>query len=131
MKFHNCQHPYEGQSSKDWKEEDWHKTPENGESDETVKNRAREFLKVLVEEGETINQDIPSILIVTHGGFIMRLFSIIFDEMKYCKMPPNLDATKQRNTSYSKFMMEICKKDHEIKSMECQDACNSAHLENL
>ena len=122
----------EGQSSEGWKEEDWKKTHENGESIETMNNRVKEFLEdTLVKDCAGIDQDCPSILIVTHGGFIIRLFSLIFDQMKYCAKLPDLDYTKQPNTSYSKFKVEICMKNHVIKTMECQDVFNSAHLENL
>jgi len=121
----------EGKSHKDFTEEDWKKTHESGESEEDVKNRAREFLKVLVKESDTHDQDIPSILIASHAGFIFRLFSIMFDEMKCCKTPPKLDVKRNKNTSFSKLKMEICTKNHVISEIECLDMYNSNHLENL
>ena len=77
-------------------------------------------------------QEIPSILIVTHGGLIREFNQILFDEMG-CALPPNAQPGDHkklaRNTSWSKFELEIS--DSTIKTIKCTDLCNADHLKEL
>jgi len=128
---------FEGQFAQNWVAEkgkiDGDFTPENGESEEDVQNRGREFLERMLKEiaiMEHAVEIIPNILIVSHGGFIRNLFSVLFDELN-CLLPPNADFSSCANTCYSTFKVEICAENCEVNTMECQDLFNADHLASL
>ena len=126
---------FEGQALIEWKAEkgtigvDF--TPENGESEETLQNRGKEFFQSAVKEtalmAHRVHPMTPNVLIVTHGGFIRQLFSFLFDAMN-CTLPPNADFSSCANTCYSTFKIEVCNETFAVKSMECQDLFNADHL---
>jgi len=113
---------------------------ENGESGLTVQNRARQFLQVIPEKLGDIEENISNVLIVSHGGLIRRMFSIMFHEME-CKLPPKLcelpnfagasKAINLKNTCISRFEIEINNENCVIETMKCLELMNSAHLDNL
>ena len=107
--------------------------PENGEGLFDVQNRARECLKIFTNDIVIAKEEAPSILIVTHGGFIQELFTkIFFDEMSCC-VPPNANTALPydiiKNTCISKFEINICTENHIIKTMKCRELCNAMHLQ--
>ena len=109
--------------------------PENGENPFEVQNRGREFLKILTNDIIIGGEETPSILIVTHSGFMRQLISkIIFDEMS-CTEPPNVDTPLTfdtiQNTCFSTFEINICTKNHIIKTSTCYELFNSIHLNEL
>ena len=126
---------FEGQTSMEWRAEkgtigvDF--TPENGESDETLQNRGKEFFQFVVKEVVLMNHPVemtPNVLIVTHGGFIRQLFSFLFDTMN-CTLPPNADFSSCANTCFSTFKIEISTESFAVKTMECLDLFNANHLD--
>ena len=126
---------FEGQTSMEWRAEkgtigvDF--TPENGESDETLQNRGKEFFQFVVKEVVLMNHPVemtPNVLIVTHGGFIRQLFSFLFDAMN-CTLPPNADFSSCANTCFSIFKIEISTELFAVKTMECLDLFNANHLD--
>jgi len=109
--------------------------PENGEGSSDVQNRAREFMKLFTNDIVIAKEEVPSILIVSHGGFIRKLFKkIFFDEMNCC-VPPNANTALPidiiKNTCISKFEINVCTENHIIKTMKCQELCNAMHLSEL
>ena len=109
--------------------------PENGEGPSDVQNRAREFVKLFTNDIVNAKEEAPSILIVSHGGFIRKLFTkIFFDEMN-CYVPPNANTALPidiiKNTCISKFEINVCTENHIIKTMKCQELCNALHLNEL
>ena len=125
---------FEGQTSYEWKAEkgtigvDF--TPKNGESEETLQNRGKEFFQSVLKEVALIDHPVkmvPNVLIVTHGGFIRQLFSFLFVALN-CALPPNADFSSCANTCFSTFKVEVCTKTFAVKSMECQDLFNADHL---
>ena len=71
---------------------------------------------------------------VSHGGLIRELYTVIFEEMG-CEYPPNANPGDHkklaRNTSWSKFILEVSKDNHAIKDIKCHDLCNADHLNGL
>ena len=112
--------------------------PENGESGIDVKSRANQFLKSLGKLCE-INESIPSILIVSHGGLIRRMLSIIFEELN-CSVSANVTNVPDfkesknarrylKNTCFSRFEVDISNENFAIKAIRCLELCNADHLE--
>ena len=101
-----------------------------------MQNRARDFLKKIAKLAPTMEENVPSILIVSHGGLIRRMCGIIFQEMK-CDLPtgisemPDFKAARPLNTSFSRFKVDICTENYEIKTMKCETLFNSDHLNAL
>ena len=79
-------------------------------------------------------EEVPSIIIATHRGFIWELFTkILFDEMN-CSVPPNADIPLKfdiKNTCFSRFEINVCTENHIIETMKCQELCNAMHLSGL
>ena len=97
-----------------------------------VYNRVVEFLKNLRKQSVLIDEKVPHILIVAHGGTIHDLIPAMFEEIK-TEVPENIDITNglRKNTAYLIMKMEISANDFAITSVECEKAFNTAHLENL
>ena len=76
----------------------------------------------------------PSVLMVSHGGLIRELHEVIFIEIG-CDVPtaskPGDYEKKVPNTSWSRFILEICKDTLDIKSIRCEVLGNSDHLNGL
>jgi len=121
---------YEGESyalASEFKEkhgEDF--APENGESGPEVENRASEFLKSLGKLSD-IDENIKSILLVSHGGFIRRMFFVMFYEMN-CGVSSNVTNVPDSkegwnkipvNTCFSRFEVGICTENLTIKTIKC------------
>ena len=104
----------------------------NGESMDEVYNRVVEFLKNLRKQSVLIDEKVPNILIVAHGGTIHDLIPAMFAEIK-TEVPENIDIKNglRKNTAYLIMKMEISANDFAITSVECEEAFNTAHLENL
>ena len=106
-------------------------TPESGVSQEVVRNRARKYLKKGVAKNVDLEVESPNVLMVTHGGLIRELFIIIFNE-NGCDFPPTAKPGDHkkivRNTSWSKFILDICTDTHDIKTIRCEVLGNSEHL---
>ena len=120
------------------REEDF--TPENGESSIAVENRANQFLKSLGVLTK-IDEKIPSILIVSHGGLIRRMFKIIFEELNgsvsaNVASVPDFKSSQAvrrclKNTCFSRFEVDICTESYKIKTIRCTDLLNANHLNYL
>jgi len=129
---------FEDKPTSDFKaEKQKHETefaPENGEGPWDVQNRAREFLKLVSKDIVIAEEEVPSIIIATHRGFIWELFTkILFDEMN-CSVPPNTDIPLKfdiKNTCFSRFEINVCTENHIIETMKCQELCNAMHLSGL
>ena len=90
-----------------------------------------------------MDQNQPSVLMVTHGKVIQLLFQILFEEMgcvskiQDLSNPAELLEVKNYwsasvNTSWSKFVIEICNENpKQIKKIECHDLFNRNHLISL
>ena len=112
---------------------------ENGESGVDVENRIHEFLQSLLELDNT-DENVQSILIVSHGGFITKMLSVMFNEMA-CTLSPNIknvpdfkggyNAVRPANTCFSRFEMDLCVEKHTIKTIKCLELLNADHLNNL
>ena len=108
--------------------------PENGESLEQVRERVRKFFYDLIEQVSKMENETPSILMVTHGGVIQEFFQILFDEMD-CKLSIRgqpVDFMKSgaiQNTCWSRFEIALC--DNKIESIKCTELCNADHLNEL
>ena len=108
--------------------------PENGESREEVRERIREFINDMLDQDSKLENENPSILMVTHGGVIREFFQIIFEELG-CELPKGSqhgDFKKNgsiRNTCWSRFELVLC--DNKIESIKCTELCNADHLNEL
>ena len=104
----------------------------NGESTTEFYNRVQEFLKKVTKESVLFDENLPNILIVAHGGSIHQLLPAMFAEIK-TEVPENIDLRNglKKNTAYLIMKMEVSINDFAIASVECEKACNAAHLENL
>ena len=73
----------------------------NGESTDEVYNRVVEFLKDLRKQSVLIDEKVPNILIVAHGGTIHDLIPAIFAEIK-TEVPDNIELRNvlKKNTVY-------------------------------
>ena len=112
--------------------------PEGAESRDDVRKRARKFLK------ETLTQDVnlqiegekqPQILVVSHGGLLRELFSVIFEELK-CELPsqcqPGDYKILAKNTSWSRFDLDVSMQgDFKIQNLICTELNNAKHLEDI
>ena len=99
-----------------------------GESELSVKNRAKEFISTLCEL-----ENAQSILIVSHRSLIRRMFHTLFHEMN-CSMPSDLEKLpdlRPSNTAISKFNIEIYTENNSIKAIQCKELFNVAHLTDL
>ena len=90
------------------------------------------MLKKVAKESVLIDENLPNILIVAHGGSIHQLLPAMFAEIK-TEVPENIDLRNglKKNTAYLIMKMEVSINDFAIASVECEKACNAAHLENL
>ena len=112
--------------------------PENGESGIEVENRGSEFLKSLAKLSE-IDENTQSMLVVSHGGFMRRMFSVMFDEMNcgvssnVTNVPDSKEGWKDKvdNTSFSRFEVGVCTENLTIKTMKCLELFNANHLNDL
>ena len=104
----------------------------NGESTDEVYNRVVEFLKNLRKQSVLIDEKVPNILIVAHGGSIHELIPAMFAEIK-TEVPKNIDIKNglRKNTAYVIMKMEISINDFAITSVESDGVFNTAHLEHL
>ena len=99
-----------------------------GESELSVKNRAKEFISTLCEL-----ENVQSILIVSHRSLIQRMFHTLFHEMN-CSIPSDLEKLpdlRPSNTAISKFNIEIYTENNSIKAIQCKELFNVAHLNDL
>ena len=99
-----------------------------GENELSVKNRAKEFISTLCEL-----ENAQSILIVSHRSLIRRMFHTLFHEMN-CSMPSDLETLpdlRPSNTAISKFNIEIYTENNSIKTIQCKELFNVAHLNDL
>jgi len=112
--------------------------PKNGESSADVDSRAREFLKSLGGKGKD-NESMESILVVSHGGLMSKMFLVIFNEMN-CEISFNIKNAPDfkvneipciENTSISRFEIDLCSEDHTIKTIKCIQLCNIDHLNEM
>ena len=69
---------------------------------------------------------------MAHGGTIHDLIPAMFAEIK-TEVPENIDLRNglKKNTAFLIMKMEVSINDFAIASVECEKACNAAHLENL
>ena len=104
----------------------------NGESTTEFYVRVQEFLKKVTKESVLIDENLPNILIVAHGGSIHQLLPAMFAEIK-TEVQENIDLKNglKKNTAYLIMKMEVSINDFAISSVECEKACSAAHLENL
>ena len=109
-------------------------TPKTGESRETVRKRAREFLTTVVAKNVELDAESPSVLMVSHGGLIRELHIVIFNESG-CDFPTATKPGDHKkiipNTSWSRFILEICMDTLDIKTIRCEVLGNSDHLNGL
>ena len=109
-------------------------TPKTGESRETVRKRAREFLTTVVAKNVELDAESPSVLMVSHGGLIRELHIVIFNESG-CDFPTATKPGDHKkivpNTSWSRFILEICTDTLDIKTIRCEVLGNSDHLNGL
>ena len=99
-----------------------------GESELSVKNRAKEFISTLCEL-----ENVQSILIVSHRSLIQRMFHTLFHEMN-CSIPSDLEKLpdlRPSNTAISKFNIDIYTENNSIKAIQCKELFNVAHLNDL
>ena len=97
-----------------------------------------EFLKA-----SSMDENQPSILMVTHGKVIQLLFKIFFEEMDCVANIPGVSnpadlliirnfMTACSNTCWSRFEIEISVEDkNRIKKIECHELFKKDHLNNL
>ena len=114
---------------------------ENGESGVEVENRIHEFLQSLLKL-DNMDENVQSILVVSHGGFITKMLSVMFNEMG-CTLSTNIEnvpdfkggynAVRPANTCFSRFEMDICVdvEKHTINTIKCLELLNADHLNNL
>ena len=71
-------------------------------------------------------------MIVAHGGSIHQLLPAMFAEIK-TEVPENIELRNglKKNTAFLIMKMEVSMNDFAVSSVECEKACNAAHLENL
>ena len=69
---------------------------------------------------------------MAHGGTIHDLIPAMFAEIK-TEILENIDIKNglRKNTAYLIMKMEVSANDFAIISVECEEAFNTAHLENL
>ena len=92
------------------------------------------LLQDVIEQGSKMEQENPSILIVTHGGLIRELLNILFDEMG-CEPPPGGEFGDHhrskmgsiRNTSWSRFEFSLW--GEYINTLKCHTLCDVSHLD--
>ena len=80
-----------------------------------------------------LDAESPSVLMVSHGGLIRELHVVIFDE-RGCDFPTAIkpgDHERIVNTSWSRFILEICTDTLDIKTIRCEVLGNSDHLNGL
>ena len=108
--------------------------PEGAESREKVRNRARKFLTEILTQDANLEMVKPQILVVSHGGLLRELFAVIFEEFK-CEMPsqcqPGDYKILAKNTSWSRFDLEVSAGDLKIQSLLCTELNNAKHLEDI
>ena len=95
-------------------------------------NRVQEFLKKVTKESVLFDETLPNILIVAHGGSIHQLLPAMFAEIR-TEVPENIELKNglKKNTAFLIMKIEVSINDFAIASLECEKACNAAHLENL
>ena len=88
-------------------------------------NRVIKFLKKLKKQSVLLDEKVPNILIVAHGGSIHDLIPAMFAEIKV-KVTENIDIKNglRKNTAYLIIKMEISANDFSITSVECEEAFN-------
>ena len=79
----------------------------NGESTNEVYNRVVEFLKDLRKQSVPIDEKVPNILIVAHGGTIHDLIPAIFAEIKTEEMLSKFFSTLKKNNFLMKMVENI------------------------
>jgi len=117
--------------------------PESVENNVELRNRTREFLKMVISKITSLNEKEPNILIVSHGLTIRQLIMIFFEEFGCVSKVPGLSdpnellhwrkfRTASLNTSWCKFVIEVCGENFDvIKSVECQEIFKAEHLKDL
>ena len=92
------------------------------------------LIQNVVAKNVDLEVESPNVLMVTHGGLIRELHIIIFNE-NGCDFPPNVKPGDHKkivkNTSWSRFVLDICSDTHDIKSIKCEALGNSEHLIGL
>ena len=92
------------------------------------------FFNDMIGQVSKLENETPSILMVTQGGVIKIFFQMLFDEMD-CTLSVRgqpIDFKKVgaiRNTCWSRFELVLC--DNKIESIKCTELCNADHLNEL
>lgn len=109
----------------------WEYTPEGAESHQDVSNRAdaflMDFLGDLKAEYDTGYN--PTILIVTHGGYILELLKHLAAKLD-CKFPNDGYTRIGPNTNFSKFVFSFDRLKR-LRAAACVDLYNVDHLKGI
>jgi len=108
---------------------DW--GPPNGETGPMFRTRVEKFIKVLGEKSRDLKQDVPVVLVTSHGGFI-RDFNFTLVEKYKCKMPGKEGEYGRiaPNTGVSRYRMSF-NEEGGLVSVECTQLYNKDHLAGL
>lgn len=94
-------------------------------------------LQEMIDDCVKMEQESPTILLVSHGGLIRELFVTIFDEL-HCEFPPDAQPGDHKrlskNTSWSRFHFEVAndaEKPAVFESIVCSTLCNADHIKDL
>lgn len=114
--------------------------PEGAETNRTMEDRIETFLKTLFQEvctrrscteeiGDNRGRRPASVLVVTHGGWIIRMDRNLNRTNKIDKLTDvSLDEVSHKNTGITKFVLQLNKDTFELESGQCLLNSSVQHL---
>ena len=105
--------------------------PPNGESVVDLRIRVKQFLKELQKEAMELSADSPTILVSSHGLFMIELYHVL-SSSEYGKTIPK-EAPGYQNTALAQYSFITSFSDNDnyvLKEVKCTTLSCASHLEN-
>ena len=108
--------------------------PPGGENQDDVEQRAKEFLAKLIQDISKDSEKQNSILVVSHGIFLLKLFKMLLEkdvgkkETREGRKADLSNGMKIPNTGISKFKMTIDLENMDLISTKCFLFLSDEHL---